>query len=409
MNSKTPNAPEPAEQVDSPPFSGIPAVPASGPPLTKHRGALLPLTGVRFFAATYVIVLHTRLGAVLTDRGFVHMGRFIENGYLAVPLFFMLSGFILSYNYRSQIKVRSDAFRFWEARFARIWPAYLFSLLCSSFPLSNIPSPGIAVATIFMVQAWNPLHLDYAGKWNFVCWTLSVEAFFYILFPWLQKFTEKLQLRALALFGVFIALVGIVLNTPSHTLATKAVGMWTYIPAPVIHLPEFIAGMVLGNLFLLAGRQTASPTSQMSAAIPSRAESVSSSEPQGSRISWRTWMGVLLCALILPTAKNNWEGFVIPAFGLLLYGLVTEQTFLSRFLSTRVLVFGGEISYSMYLLRTPLQKWLNMMPALHESLLIGVLYIPLILIPFSILTFYFVEAPARRLLRHMFASIQARA
>ncbi len=409
MNSKTPNAPEPAEQVDSPPFSGIPAVPASGPPLTKHRGALLPLTGVRFFAATYVIVLHTRLGAVLTDRGFVHMGRFIENGYLAVPLFFMLSGFILSYNYRSQIKVRSDAFRFWEARFARIWPAYLFSLLCSSFPLSNIPSPGIAVATIFMVQAWNPLHLDYAGKWNFVCWTLSVEAFFYILFPLLQRFTEKLGLRALALFGLSIALVGIVFNTPSHTLVTKAVGMWTYIPAPVIHLPEFIAGMILGNLFLVARRQT-----KLQAGISSPAEPVAAPEPRGLRIawrtiSWRTWLGVLLCALILSTALNNWEGLVIPGFGLLLYGLVTERTFLSRFLSTRVLVFGGEISYSMYLLRTPLQKWLNMMPALHENLIVGVLYIPLILIPFSILTFYFVEAPARRLLRHMFASIQARA
>jgi peptidoglycan/LPS O-acetylase OafA/YrhL len=412
MNSKMPNnSPQSAQQVDSPPFSGIPAVPASAPPLTKHRGPLLPLTGVRFFAASYVIILHTRAGAVLTNHGFVHLGRFLENGYLAVPLFFMLSGFILAYNYRNQIQARSDAFRFWEARFARIWPAYLFSLLCSSFPVSNIPSPPLAFATIFMVQAWNPFHPEYAGVWNFVCWTLSVEAFFYLVFPLLQKFTEKLQLRALKLFGLFIAFVGVALNTPSHTLVTASVGMWTYIPAPLIHLPEFIAGVILGNLFLVTRRQTPSLASKT---ISAPSESVSASVPRKTRISgrtisWRTWLGVLLCAVILSTALNNWEGLVIPGFGLLLYGLVTEQTFLSWFLSTRALVLGGEISYSMYLLRTPLQKWIGMVPGLHESLLVGVLYIPLVLIPFSIATFYFVEAPARRLLRRMFASIQARA
>jgi peptidoglycan/LPS O-acetylase OafA/YrhL len=408
MNSKTPSSPQPAEQIDSPPFSGIPAVPAASAPLTKHRGPLLPLTGVRFFAASYVIVLHTRAGAVLTNHGFVHLGRFLENGYLAVPLFFMLSGFILAYNYRNQIQARRDAFRFWEARFARIWPAYLFSLLCSSFPVSNIPSPPLAFATIFMVQAWNPFHPEYAGVWNFVCWTLSVEAFFYLVFPLLQKFTEKLQLRALELFGLFIALVGVALNTPSHTLVTAPVGMWTYIPAPLIHLPEFIAGVILGNLFLVARGQT-----KLRASNPDPAEPVSASAPRGrisSRtISWRTWLGVLLCAVILSTALNNWEGLVIPGFGLLLYGLVTERTFLSWFLSTRALVLGGEISYSMYLLRTPLQKWIGMVPGLHESLLVGVLYIPFVLIPFSIATFYFVEAPARRLLRRMFASMQARA
>jgi peptidoglycan/LPS O-acetylase OafA/YrhL len=363
------------------------------------------LTGVRFFAASYVIVLHTRAGVALTNRGFAHLGRFLENGYLAVPLFFMLSGFILAYNYRNQIKARSDAFRFWEARFARIWPAYLFSLLCSSYPVSNIPSPPLAVATVFMVQAWNPFHPEYAGVWNFVCWTLSVEAFFYLLFPWLQQFTEKLQLRALELFGLFIALLGIVFNTPSHTLATTPVGVWTYIPAPLIHLPEFIAGIVLGNLFLVARRQIPSLTAKTISSSPGPA----SGPARGAGISWRTWLGVLLCAVILSTALNNWEGLVIPGFGLLLYGLVTERTFLSRFLSTRALVLGGEISYSMYLLRTPLQKWIWIFPTLHASLLVGVLYIPLILIPFSIATFYFVEAPARRLLRRMFASLQARA
>ena len=70
----------------------------------------------------------------MAGRGYLHAGRFIMNGYSAVTLFFMLSGFILAYNYRGQIETRHHTFRFWEARFARIWPAYVFSLFCSSFP-----------------------------------------------------------------------------------------------------------------------------------------------------------------------------------------------------------------------------------------------------------------------------------
>src|ERR1700679_4079883 len=102
--------------------------------LTAHGRSLKPLTGIRFFASFYVVVFHSRVGEVCLQHGWYAAGNFFQNGYLAVPLFFLLSGFILAYTYQGQIERRGDVRRFWEARFARIWPVYAVSLGFSSLP-----------------------------------------------------------------------------------------------------------------------------------------------------------------------------------------------------------------------------------------------------------------------------------
>jgi peptidoglycan/LPS O-acetylase OafA/YrhL len=377
----------------------------AAPVLTRHRPPLHALTGVRFFAASYVIVLHTRLGATLSNHGFPLAGTFFKNGYLAVTLFFMLSGFILAYNYRGQIETRNHAFRFWEARFARIWPAYLFSLLCSSFPLANIPRLPLAMATIFMVQSWNPFHPEYSGVWNFVCWSLSVEAFFYLVFPFLQIFLDKLRPAHLLLSGAFIVLFCAVCNTPFHNMEARYTGIFFYIPAPLIHLPTFIAGVILGNLFLHAGKLSNGLRATGTLEQP-RQEDSASLLGRRAGFAYFTWTGLLASLVILSTAAHNWEGLSIASFSALLYGLASERTLLSRFLSTRLLVLGGEISYAMYLLRPPIGAWVVAHPALHENRFIDLLYVPLVVVPLSILCFYCIEGPARRALRRFFAILQ---
>jgi peptidoglycan/LPS O-acetylase OafA/YrhL len=112
--------------------------------------------------------------------------------------------------------------------------------------------------------------------------------------------------------------------------------------------------------------------------------------------------------LVFCTATGHTEGLVIPAFAVLLFGLATEDSLLSSFLSTRLLILGGEISYSMYLLRTPLQKFVILHPALHNNWIFDYLYIPLAVIPFSLFSYYCIEGPSRRGLRRIFARLQNR-
>src|ERR1700728_4626085 len=132
---------------------------AATPPLTTHRRSLRALTGIRFFAAFSVVIFHSRIGGYFFEHGHYAMAYFFMSGYLAVPLFFLLSGFILAYTYKGQMERPGDFRRFWEARFARIWPVYAVSLLLSSVPSFPAPSPGVALATLCMVQAWNPFDL----------------------------------------------------------------------------------------------------------------------------------------------------------------------------------------------------------------------------------------------------------
>jgi len=378
-----------------------------GQTLTRHRPPLHALTGLRFFAAAYVIVFHTRLGQALHNHGFHPAGNFVLNGYLAVTLFFMLSGFILAYNYRGQIETRNHAFRFWEARFARIWPAYLFSLLCSSFPLSHVPRFPLAMITIFMVQSWNPFHPEYSDLWNFVCWSLSVEAFFYLVFPILQTAIEMLRSAYLLLFGAFIVLFCALFNTPYHSGLLRYGGPFFYIPAPLIQLPTFIAGVILGNLFLHSQKLSTGLEATDSRDYLKKGTREPILLKPRAGFAYLTWIGLAASLVTLSGAHQNWEGLTIASFSLLLFGLAFERTMLSRFLSTRILILGGEISYAMYLLRPPVQAWVLAYPALHENIYVDLLYVPLVVVPLSLLCFYFIEGPSRRALRRIFAILQS--
>ena len=383
-----------------------PAIQAPAPEsqiLTRHRSPLSALTGLRFFAASYVIIFHTRLGTMFYDRGLGTAGNFIGNGYLAVPLFFMLSGFILAYNYCGQVETLNHTFRFWEARFARIWPAYIFSLICSSYPLSHIPSLPMALRVICMVQSWDPFHPEYASLWNFVCWTLSVEAFFYLVFPLLQFCLERVRPGQVALLGLCVISVAYLFNTPFHNFTMRYSGPWFYIPAPIIHLPEFITGVILGNLYLRTnGRLDWFGFLRRKVNFGS----ASLENPRaGTRFPLLTSIGLISSVFVLCTRHDRWEALVLPTFGVLIFGLATERSVLGRLLSTPILILGGEISYAMYLLRTPIQDWVLAIRSVQLHHLAQALYLPFGLIPLSLLSFYFIEGPSRRGLRRFFACV----
>jgi peptidoglycan/LPS O-acetylase OafA/YrhL len=87
------------------------------------------LTGVRFFADFFVVLSHSLPWVAMRFRIPWPAKIFLSNGYLAVAMFFLLSGFILAYTYDGQIAGSRNRARFWEARFARIYPVYLLSLV----------------------------------------------------------------------------------------------------------------------------------------------------------------------------------------------------------------------------------------------------------------------------------------
>ncbi len=362
--------------------------------LTAHRRSLKALTGIRFFAAYYVVVYHSRLYGMLLAAGHRAAGNFFASGYLAVPLFFLLSGFILAYTYEGQIEQPGDHRRFWEARFARIWPVYAVSLLLSSLPSFTTPPLGSALAALAMVQAWDPFDMGLAGTWNLVCWTLSVEAVFYLLFPffqvWIERRGSKFQLGTI--FGMILLCIAI--NSSSRTLGYTAYGVFRFIPLPVVHLPEFFTGVAMGNYFL---RLLSLPQIRRGEPIlPGKG-------------AW-TYVALVVSIALLCRGADRWTSLVVAAFSALIFGLAAEKTLLSRMLSTRLMLLGGGISYSVYLMQMPVKAWVILFAEhIHlQSSNARLVLTTVTLTAVSLMLFKGVEDPARKVLRGVFARMEVR-
>ena len=347
----------------------------------ERRTSLPALTGIRFFAAFYVVLFHA---LPWLDAHF-HLPWplviFLSNGYLAVALFFLLSGFILSYTYEGHLECLQQWARFWEARFARIYPVYFLSLLLA-LPFQLHLSTGARVSVIAMVQTWNPFHREWMGAWNYPAWSLSVEAFFYLCFPFIQRQISKVSDHALLLFALAMALLCIFGHTP-----TQGLGNWdqtsvysVFLILPVLRLPEFLLGVALGNRFLRLG--------------------------VSSNSSIYTYLSAIAVIVSLSVPIGPWVSLVVIPFAALIYDLADSRNQLAGLLSTRVMILLGGASYSVYLLQAPFRDWVRILSARAPFMMarFATPATPFLLVVFSIVVFKFWEEPSRRAIRRWFGA-----
>jgi hypothetical protein len=117
-----------------------------------QRPRLAALTGLRFFAALYVVVFHTAIQSAPQYQAPKLWLIFLGHGDLAVPLFFILSGYVLTYNYADRWE-HTSFMKSLGARFARIYPVYLLALLLQ-LPFWRTATTFRSLAVLFMVQSW---------------------------------------------------------------------------------------------------------------------------------------------------------------------------------------------------------------------------------------------------------------
>jgi peptidoglycan/LPS O-acetylase OafA/YrhL len=293
---------------------------------------------------------------------------------LAVALFFLLSGFILAYSYENKIAEGKSRGSFWKARFARIYPVYLLSLLLA-LPFQPGLSKGVALPVLAMVQAWNPWRPDLTGAWNYPAWSLSVEMFFYLCFPLLQGHLGRCSRRSLMLHAGGAALLALVLHTPTQGLGDRSPLYGRFVPLPLLRLPEFLLGMALGNLFIR--RQSA----RSSVAI--------------------TLLAALTAAVLLSAPIGQAVALVIIPFSVLLYQLADPSNAIGVLLSRGPMLLLGGASYSVYLLQAPVRDWVRVLSTklLGGGARFATPLTPVLLTLFSIVVFKLWEEPWRRGLR----------
>lgn len=347
------------------------------------KNELSGLTGLRFFAAIHVVLFHN-IAYLGTDLDTLpHFIRIIvSGGDHAVSLFFILSGFILTYNYQVDLeRFRGSIKKFYFARFIRIYPLYFIAFLMDlprgiAFFSEHYSKMAITSLThLAMMQSWHP---RLTSAWNFPGWSISTEFFFYLCFPFILPLLLKTTKNALImmvlylvpLFVFFVANNGFNLNLEQGIWAT------VFRSLPMIRLPEFALGIMIGKLYLKRSDFTVTRIHHLLFFI-------------STTLSFL----VLFIPVNLMASSFLAHLFLVPLFCLIIYLLPLISIKIS-ILKNRTLSLLGNASYGMYITHMPLLFYFNL-SHIKPGLPFFVSYL-LVLIILSIFLFKFVEIPFQR-------------
>ncbi len=344
------------------------------------RGKLDGLTSVRFFFAMMVVVGH------FTGKFADEVGTLPAFAYsmapLAVSWFFVLSGFIIAYNYPelSTNKQRRD---FLILRVARLWPVHCVVLTAAVFFLYVTHNSYLQrhenwlIYHYTLTQTWT-MNADIANGYNGPSWSVSNELFFYIAYigmlaPW--RWLRILIVLVPVAIGAVLPIVHgcfLPVDSPGSTAGSPHCNLLIF-QFPPARLIEFVSGVVIYRMNLRVPQLIglAAATAVFGCFIPPLPGI--GNDPLALTAVREILLVVGGGALIASLARDGW---------------------LSRLLSFRPLVIGGEISYSIYMTHQVVN--LGVLPLVHGlDLSLTFLLFIIITLASSAFLFYFVEAPVR--------------
>ena len=356
----------------------------------KKPARLDALTGLRSFAAINIVLFHFS-----NPNWFGPLAPVVNAGYASVSFFILLSGFVLGYNYNARARAGElSNVRFYEARFTRLYPIYLLSLIQAfkMIPLEwgyhthRMFWTGMVLSPL-LLQGWIP---EIATFLNTPAWTMSAESFYYVLFPWMAKWKKPERVEPhLAKMGL-VWLAGMVPGTlyvlynpdglPHVDRFSSASWLQALKYTPIPHLASFVFGVLLAELDEIVPR-------------------VGNRRMVLGIFGFVATFAILTQAYRLPYALLH-DGLFMPLFGCIILGLAGVNP-LSKLLGMRPLVFVGEASYCLYLLH------FNLWNMIHDSHMLDRLGLArfdpwisyVLLIGLALLALHFVEKPAQRVLR----------
>lgn len=369
------------------------------------RGEIKALTGLRIIAALWVVLFHFR--PMLTDVSpdlRENLAPVLNCGAQGVDLFFILSGFVLTWNYLDRMggawSTRATVHFLW-LRLARVWPVYLLTMhlaaliVIASLHVGHVPLPEVRdltaisyVRQVLLVQLWFEPFFDNTS-WDGPAWSISAEWLAYLLFGLIVLVILRLErttrARSLMVLAFAACLPPVVLLLASGYFYTP----WSW-------LPRIVTQFVAGALACAAVRRLR---------LSNRARHVA---------------GYLSLLLVVAMVAILYWFDAHPISGVVDSGGVVDVLFvplvitlavglgsLPWVLSTPVMVYGGEISFCLYMVHelvhtcwgwAVLQFELTPQDNPWKWNVIGLIVISLLL---SMGMYRYVEEPARRWMRRM--------
>lgn len=264
---------------------------------------------------------------------------------VAVTVFFVLSGFVLTWVYsKRELDVRAFA----AARLSRVAPIYALAVI-AAVPIGVVVrAKGMVddgyLSLLFVAtatQAWLP---DAALQWNPPLWSVSVEVAFYFAFPLLLPRVLRASLRTLALVAAAAWALSVAAGVLYGALDPDGIGLvrvesrgfWLHVLRfnPLARFPDLLIGMVAARAFIERGKL--SRHAGLAAALA---------------------IGVVLASGIVPVPLLH-GSLLAPLAAVLVVALAASDGAIARLLSTTAMQRLGETSYALYALHIPVWLWM---------------------------------------------------
>ncbi len=340
------------------------------------------LTSIRGIAACWVVLFHFSEVMISLLPELSVISPLISCGYLAVPLFFILSGYVLSPRYLSTFTILTfkNIIQFVYFRLGRIYPVHIVTLIIcllmtarQGWPIDEAHSVGKFILNCLLLHAWD---YSFNLSWNYPSWSISSEWFAYLCFPLLAVVLPRLKRTSLLVLLIIACVLSVWVYVIEQSLVFKGI---------IVIIPTFTGGVVLAMFC---------QSYKISSVI----------------LRWLD-KGCLLLLTVLPFIVDVTELRIV-VYILLFFAIVAilgiSGNNSSLFWQANPLVYLGEISYSLYMTHTItitlITKFLPLKTATESSLLVRFAFIfgCLFIILFSaLLMYYLVEKPFRTLSRQV--------
>lgn len=340
------------------------------------------LTSLRMFFALMVFGAHCY---VIDSHFDAHV---FKEGFVGVTFFFVLSGFIIAYNYQNKItEQRTSKREFWVARIARVYPLHILTLLIAALVGGYIEATGTMdwighfLMSVFLLHPLIP-SADYFFSFNSPSWSLGCEQLFYFLFPFLVPlFCRNNRIFYLLLLCFIATCVGM-----SFTPEENIKGFW-YVN-PITRFPDFLIGMALYQVYIKCQDRKLSYTTASLLEV-------------GSILLFLLFY--LFSGDVLSKVYRYSCYYWIP-IALLLFIFSLQKGALSRLLSNKYLLIGGEISFSFYLIHLFIIHSYIKIIAMYQLQISWMIAIPAIFClttGLSLLSYYYFEKPVNKWVKQL--------
>ncbi len=342
------------------------------------------LTGVRAVAAYMVFINHY--------QPFVRFGEdiaaFFSEMYAGVTVFFVLSGFLITYKYFDVVDFSFH--QYMVNRIARIYPMY-FLLTLFTFIVFNVKGSGESNFTTFILNVTFLRGFFDQALFSGISqgWSLTVEEIFYILAPLffllIVRSKSLIFILPVLLLLIGFVLVGLFSPLKLHGLFGSDHFMLTY--TFFGRCFEFFVGIALAIFYKKANLiSTKIPFTYVGIVVMIICIWIMSLLRTDTLIGIETSMGRVINALILSV-------FGIAVF---FYGLLTEETIISKILGSKLFVLLGKSSYIFYLIH------LGVIASFIQRVIPNTVVIFVVVNLISIALFKSVEDPLNKFIRRKF-------